>query len=93
MRLMRRSIQEVLDNLITGHRTTDEEMFPVSRASAYLLTFMVLPKTSGSEDQAVVLLRELRNHPDPITQELSKWAMENRIDETGAVRPLVHASI
>jgi hypothetical protein len=93
MRQMRRSIQQVLDNLVMGHRTTDEEMFSLSRASAYLLTFMVLPTTSDGEDQAVVLLRELRDHPDPTTQELSRWALENRIDETGAVRPLVHASI
>jgi hypothetical protein len=93
MRQARRSIQEILDNLVMGHRMTDEGMFPVSRASAYLLTFMVSPNTSGGEDHAVVLLRELRNHPDTTTQELSKWALENRIDKTGAVRPLVHASI
>ena len=93
VRQVRRSIQEVLENLINRQLTTDQSMFPISRASAYLLTFMILPRGERGEDLAEVLLRELSNHPDETTQELSRWALENRIDETGAVRPLVHAGI
>jgi hypothetical protein len=87
------SIQEVLRNLINGQITADQSMFPVSRASAYLLTFMIFPGGTRGEDLAEVLLRELINHPDETTRELSRWVLKNRIDETGAVRPLVHARI
>ena len=83
----------ILENLVNGPVTTSESMFPVSRATAYLLTFMILPGSNRGEDLAEVLLRELRKHPDGTTRELSRWALENRIDETGAVRPLVHAGI
>jgi hypothetical protein len=93
VRQMRKSIREVLVNLVNKPLTTSENMFPVSRATAYLLTFMILPRGDRGEDLAEVLLKELRNHPDGATRELSKWALENRLDETGAVRPLVHAGI
>jgi hypothetical protein len=93
VRQMRSSIREVLENLVKGPLTNNNSMFPVSRATAYLLTFMILPRENRGEDLAEVLLRELRNHPDGATRELSRWASENRIDETGAVRPLVHAGI
>jgi hypothetical protein len=93
VRQVRRSIQEVLENLVKGELITDQRIFPVSRASAYLLTFMILPRGSSDEDLAEVLLRKLSNHPDETTRELSRWALKNRIDETGAVRPLVHAEI
>ena len=92
VRQMRRSIQEVLENLTNGLTATDN-MYPVSRAAAYLLTFMILPRGNHGEDLAEVLLRKLRDHPDRTTRELSRWALEDRIDETGAVRRLVHTGI
>jgi hypothetical protein len=92
VRDIRESIREVLVQLIDGHRTTQEALFPVSRATAYLLTFLILPRTSGNgEDLAERLLGDLRNHPDETTRELSRWALENRINENGTVRPLVKA--
>jgi hypothetical protein len=93
MRQMRTNIQEILENLAKGPLTTSENMFPVARATAYLLTFMILPRGNRGEDLAEVLLRELRHHPDGVTRELSRWALKNRIDESGAVRPLVEAAI
>lgn len=93
VRQMRRSIQEVLHSLVNGGLTNDASMFPVSRACAYLLAFTVLPRGDRGEDLAEVLLRGLRNHPDETTQELSRWALENRIGANGSVRPLVHAEI
>jgi hypothetical protein len=92
VRQMRRSIQEVLENLTNGLAATDN-MYPVSRAAAYLLTFMILPRGNHGEDLAEVLLRKLRDHPDRTARELSRWALENRIDETGAIRRLVHTGI
>ena len=93
VRQMRKNTLEVSINLVNKPLTTSENMFPVSRATAYLLTFMILPRGNRGEDLAEVLLKELRNHPDGATRELSRWALENRLDETGAVRPLVHATI
>ena len=93
VRQMRKSIQDVLHDVIDGQLTTQQSMFPVSRASAYVLTFMILPRGSHDEDLAEGLLKKLRNHPDEATRELSRWGLDNRIDETGAVRPLVHAEI
>jgi hypothetical protein len=93
VRQMRSSIREILEDIAKGSLTNDDSMFPVGRAAAYLLTFMILPEDIHGEDLAVVLLRELRSHPDRATRQLSKWALENRIDETGAVRPLVHTGI
>jgi hypothetical protein len=93
VRQMRRSIREILENIIYGSLTDHENMYPVSRAAAYLLTFMILPRNNHGEDIAEVLLRKLCNHPDSTTQELSKWALDNRLDETGAIKSLVHATI
>jgi hypothetical protein len=78
---------------LVGGLTLREPLFPVSRACAYLLTFMVLPRTGESEDLAETLLKELCKHPDRTTRELSGWALRNRIDESGAVKPLVHARV
>jgi len=90
---MRSSIREILENLVKGPQTYSANMFPVSRATAYLLTFMILPRDNHGEDLAEILLRELRNHPDGATRDLSRWALENRINETGTIGPLVHARI
>ena len=92
VRRVRESIRDVLVGLVEGQLTAHETMFPVSRACAYLLTFMILPGING-KDLAAELLEVLRGHPDETTRELSSWALNNRIDETGAVRPLVHARV
>jgi hypothetical protein len=92
VRQVRNSIEDVLKGLVDGV-TLREPLFPVSRACAYLLTFMVLPRVSQREDLAETLLKELCKHPDRTTRELSGWALRNRIDETGAVKPLVHARV
>jgi hypothetical protein len=63
----------------------------VSRAVAYLLTFMVLPRENNKVDLAEVLLDKLRKHPDTVTQELSEWALKNRLGEDGQVLPLILA--
>jgi hypothetical protein len=93
VRRVRESIREVLVGLIAGHRTLHESHYPVSRACAYLLTFMILPRSNQREDLAEELLKELSKHPDKTTRELSNWALANRINEKGAVRPLVHARV
>ena len=90
---MRDGIQDVLVDLVDGELTLAETLYPVSRACAYLLTFMVLPRVNHVEDLAEVLLKKLRNHPDGPTQELAKWALKNRIGESGSVKPLIQARV
>lgn len=93
VRRTRDSIQNVLTGIVEEQLTIRESLFPVSRACAYLLTFTILPRSNGNEDLAEVLLKELCRHPDRTTRELSAWALKNRIDEAGVVRPLVHARL
>jgi hypothetical protein len=93
MRRVRESVQEVLVSLILGQRTLQDALFPVSRACAYLLTFLILPRNNQREDLAQELLKELCKHPDKTTRDLSAWALINRIDDKGAVKPLVHARV
>jgi len=93
VRRVRESIRDVLVGLITGQRTLRDELYPVSRACAYLLTFMMLPRSSGRVDLAEDLLTELTKHPDKTTRELSTWALANRVGDGGAIRPLVHARV
>lgn len=91
VRRVRSSIQEVLIGLVDGELTLNPALFAVSRAAAYLLTFMVLPRENDKVDLAEELLDKLRKHPDSVTQELSEWALKNRLGEGGQVLPLVMA--
>lgn len=93
VRRMRESVRGVLTKLISSGRTERDDLYPVSRACAYLLTFMILPREGQAEDLAERLLKELTKHPDKITRQLSRWALKNRLDEGGKVRPLVHARV
>jgi hypothetical protein len=93
IRRVRESIRDVLTGIVDCDLTETTELFSVSRAIAYALTFMILPRKNNEVDLAEELLRKLRNHPDDVTRDLSKWALENRIDEDGQVLPLVQAKI
>jgi hypothetical protein len=90
---MREGIREVLTELVSSTVTTRNDLYPVSRACAYLLTFMILPREGQTEDLAETLLKELSRHPDSITRQLSSWALRNRLNESGQVRQLVHARV
>ena len=89
---MRESIREVLTEL-SSEFTTRNDLYPVSRACAYLLTFMILPREGGTEDLAEMLLKELSRHPDSITRQLSSWALRNRLNESGQVQQFVRARV
>jgi hypothetical protein len=52
---------------------------------------MILPREGHAEDLAEKLLKELSKHPDKVTRHLSRWALQNRFDEDGGVRRLIHA--
>ena len=93
MRLMRDDIREVLTGLVGSQLINKREFFSVSRATAYLLTFMVLPRQDNQPDLAENLLTALSEHTDESTRELSKWALKNRIAADGSIRPLISAKI
>jgi hypothetical protein len=91
VRRMREGVLGVLTKLVSSGVTTQNELYQVSRACAYLLTFMLLPREGPAEDPAETLLKELSKHPDKTTRQLSRWALKNRLNESGEVRQLVHA--
>lgn len=93
VRHIRERLREVLVGLVAGPLINRTALFSVSRAAAYLLTFMPLPRRDGKIDMAEELLTKLREHPDEITRELSDWALANRFGENGAILPLMHARI
>jgi hypothetical protein len=93
VRRVRSIIQDVLVGLVNGSLTAHPALFPVSRATAYLLTFMILPRNNDREDLAEKLLVELSKHPDTTTRELSIWALRNRVNDNGDVQSLVHARL
>lgn len=89
---VREDIREALCDLVDNKKTNKEKLYPVARAVAYVLAFTAQPRRGRDEDMSRVLLRKLLDHPDATTRSLSKWALENRIDQrTGDILPLVHA--
>ena len=63
-------------------RCRERELFPISRAAAYLLT--VAPQKEDRER----LEKLRRDHPDSATQNACDWALQMRFDREGNVRPL-----
>jgi hypothetical protein len=93
MRRMREDIGDVLTGLVGGQLINEASFFPVSRATAYVLTFLLLPRKSDEPDLAESLLGRLGDHPDEITQKLSRWALKNRLGKNGTVRQLINAKV
>jgi hypothetical protein len=93
VRRIREDIRGVLTGLVSNGLITQNRFYPISRACAYLLTFMILPREGRAEDLAETLLKEMSKHPDRITRELSSWALKNRLNESGGVQQLVHARV
>jgi len=63
-----------------------------ARAAAYLLTVTAQPRVHGKKDLSEELLEKLREHPDPVTARLSRWALSFRFDPDGQVRPFLAAA-
>jgi hypothetical protein len=93
VRHVREGIRNVLTGLVDSDLINDASFFSVSRATAYLLTFLVLPRRNNETDLAENLLTALSEHPDESTRELSKWALKNRTAPDGSIYPLTSAEI
>jgi hypothetical protein len=63
-----------------------------ARAAAYLLTATAQSSTGGRKDLSQELLEKLSRYPDPVTAELSRWALSFRFAPGGAIRPFLAAA-
>ncbi|MEV0484363.1 hypothetical protein AB0I69_27585 [Streptomyces sp. NPDC050508] len=93
-RLVRERLRPTLDTLVRSDLLTAERTWPVARAAAYLLTFTAQGRGGGTaEDLSQVLLKLLAGHDDPVTKQLSTWALRFRFaEDDGSVRPLLDAA-
>jgi hypothetical protein len=62
-----------------------------TRAAAYLLTFTAQPRRGQDKDLSEILLERLAGHPDEVTAQLSRWALDFRFAPDGTIRPLLDA--
>jgi hypothetical protein len=90
----REALAPLLEDLVSrqlsdGSRT---DLYPVARAAAYLLIFTAQPRTGTDRDLSERLLRVLSEHPDSVTAEFSKWALNFRFAPDGHIRPLLAAA-
>ncbi|HEY3872771.1 MAG TPA: hypothetical protein VGM10_30720 [Actinocrinis sp.] len=93
-REVRAPLSGMLEQLVTEKQTDHSCMWPVARATAYLLTVTAQPRRAGQSkpDLAQRLLTELENHPDEsVTGRLSTWA-KFRFAENGSIVPLLDAT-
>jgi hypothetical protein len=92
-RRARDAIATELNKLVNDGLTLHEAMWPIARATAYLLTVTAQPraKTQTEPDLSQALLEKLESHPDPVTQSLATWA-RFRFGRDGRVRPLLDAT-
>jgi hypothetical protein len=91
---IRANIEDVLTYLAEmdpGRGTTVRE---AARAAAYALMMTAQPsQPGGPPDLSKVLLEKLSAHSDPVTADLSKWALGFRFADNGAIRPLLDAPL
>jgi len=62
-----------------------------ARAAAYLLMATAQPRENREQDLSQMLLDKLSRHPDEVTADLSKWALNFRFGPNGEIRPLLDA--
>jgi hypothetical protein len=62
-----------------------------TRAAAYLLAFTAQPRKGQDKDLSEILLERLAGHPDEVTAQLSRWALDFRFAPDGTIRPLLEA--
>ena len=91
-RNVRNLISTMLRELVTEQKTLSDEMRPIARAIAYLLTVTAQPRTTPMRpDLAQELLMVLKDHTDEVTRKLSEDALNFRFTAQGKIRPLLDA--
>lgn len=92
-REIRERLRSILSDLVTKRQTTDKPRYPLARAIAYLLTFTAQPRRPDGElDFSEMLLQDLREHPDPVTQNFTRWALQFRFSPGGRTKSLLPAT-
>ena len=56
-----------------------------------MLTFTAQPRRGQDKDLSEILLERLAGHPDEVTAQLSRWALDFRFAPDGTIRPLLDA--
>jgi hypothetical protein len=91
---IRADIEEVLTYLADMDSGRGTVVGEAARGAAYALMMTAQPSKPGDPpDLSKVLLGKLSKHPDPVTAELSKWALGFRFADNGAIRPLLDAPL
>jgi len=86
---IRADIDEALKYLVDMDPAQGTIVREAARAAAYALMMTAQPsQPGGPPDRSKVLLEKLSAHPDPVTADLSKWALRFRFAD-GAIRPML----
>jgi hypothetical protein len=88
----RERLRPVLEQLASMEGTRAKLLRRAARAAAYLLTVTAQPRIGERKDLSEELLEKLSHYPDPVTAELSKWALSFRFAPDGNVRPFLAAA-
>jgi len=85
----REELRDVLIDLATVDASGASTARRATRAAAYFLTIAAQPIKGGERDFSYELLEQLSAYPDPLTSQLSKWALRFRFADDGSVRPML----
>lgn len=88
---IRDSLSRILIDLATAEGDRALILRRAVRAAAYVLTVTAQPRQGEALDLSEELLKRLKNHPDPVTSQLSQWALNFRFADDGTVRPWLAA--
>src|SRR5580700_4347492 len=90
-----KSARDALRGILTDLANLDGDRARIlrraTRAAAYLLTFTAQPRRGQDKDLSEILLERLAGHPDEVTAQLSRWALDFRFAPDGTIRPLLDA--
>jgi hypothetical protein len=84
----RDEVKGILEDVAWRGFADEDMLFPVARASAYVLCVTAQNRASDEQDLSQVLLQRLAGHPDTVTQDLSNWALGFRFPDDGSIQPL-----
>jgi hypothetical protein len=90
-----KSSRDALRGILTDLANLDGDRARIlrraTRAAAYLLAFTAQPGKGQDKDLSETLLERLAGHPDEVTAQLSRWALDFRFAPDGTIRPLLEA--
>jgi hypothetical protein len=91
-RSARERLRPILTDLANAKGDRAWVLRRAARAAAYLLTATAQSGTGDRKDLSQELLEKLSRYPDPVTAELSRWALSFRFAPGGAIRPFLAAA-